>query len=361
MTTNEDAPAMAENAEPVEASLALALDAVWTNLASASGCLDRWHEAGKPTAALPVTGPGAAFVAFLRMAAELSVLNGPEDVAVAEVCDAMLPVAETYFGFVEERVELVEGLAPQLLAMLRHHAVASSANDLAKKCAVLGIAADWTELHAGVVARHRAAPNGKVQLADMEVFAAEELLGMVRRWDADGQPRVVLAADRACTEWLFNLTLLLPEATPELAHDVAVMVLGNDPAEVQKMVAASRAGSLSKVCAAMMWTANEWWSLHTNVVDGASRGDGPVVLSTTERRLARELIDAAVAWDDGGRPTVLPMDAAAGVWLAERRAWIPEDRSGPVAHEHALELLLTNPLELVPPVAPAAPVDPAAV
>ncbi len=367
MTTNEDAPAVAENAEPVEASLALALDAVWSNLASASACLDRWHEADKPTAALPVTGPGAAFAGFLRMAAEQSVLNGPKDAAVAEVREVMLPIADTYFGLVVERVEIVEGLAPQLLAMLRHHAAVSAANDMAKKCPVFGIAADWTELHKGVMARQRADPDGKVQLADMEVLAAEELLEMAALWAKEGRPMPPTEDDGDCGAWLVDHLDWLPLAgNDQMDPALALELLLTDPADVALRAAAERAAGAnqSSAASAMAGVAADWRCLHLDLIARADRArtDGsPLVLDELERRLAREFVEAAVLWDEGGRPEVHPADAAAGAWMAERRHWIPTSRVAPLAQDHALELLVTNPLDLAAPAAPAAPVDPAAV
>ncbi len=367
MTTNEDAPAVAENAEPVEASLALALDAVWTNLATASACLDRWHEADKPTAALPVTGPGSAFVGFLRMAAELSVLNGPKDAAVAEVREVMLPVADTYFGSLDGREEIVEGLAPRLVETLRHYAVVHSANDMAKKCPVFGIAADWTELHKGVMARDAA------QLTDVELHTAMELLAMVRKWEEAGRSRLALMADLVCATWLSNFLFVVPEfllPVPDLRSEKAKgglaaylvqRVLRVNPEIVLEMAAQTQDESISPLSLALSWVAIEWWVVHLGVVERSQAeepGGGPLMLTMYERRLAREFLDAAVAWDDKGRPLVLSMDAAAGAWLVERRAWMPKKELAPLAHEHALELLLTNPLELV---APSAPVDPAAV
>ncbi len=365
MTTNEDAPAVAENAEPVEASLALALDAVWTNLASASGCLDRWHEAGKPTAALPVTGPGAAFVGFLRMAAELSVLNGSEDAAVAEVRDAMLPVAETYFGSLEGRVELVEGLAPQLLSMLRHHAAVCAAQAMAEKCAVFGIAADWAELHLGVRARVRRAgvPESEFELSDMEVYAAEELLQMAAKWAVLGRPMPPTEDDGDCGAWLLDHLDWLPLAgQDQMAPELARELLLTNPADVALRAASTRAlgPNPPRAAHAISGLAADWRCLHVDVVERAEQArvdGGPLVMGKRDRRLAREFLESAKDWHRAGRPTVHPADAAAGAWLAERLDWavkgewmLPQDR--------ALELFLTNPLDLV---APAAPVDPAAV
>ncbi len=363
MTTNEDAPAMAENAEPVEASLALALDAVWTNLASASGCLDRWHEAGKPTAALPVTGPGAAFVGFLRMAAELSVLRGPKDAAVAEVCEVMLPIADTYFGLVEEHVEIVEGLAPQLVETLRHYAVVHSANDMAKKCPIFGIAADWAELHVGVRARCAAVPESEFELSDMEVYAAGELLQMAAKWAELGRPMPPFERDGDCGAWLVDHLDWLPLAgQDQMAPELARELLLTNPADVGLRAASARAlgPNPPRAAHAISGLAADWRCLHVDVVERAEQArvdGGPLVMGKRDRQLAREFLESARDWHRAGRPTVHPADAAAGAWLAERLEWLEAD---PVAlpQSQALELFLTNPLDLV---APAAPVDPAAV
>ncbi len=367
MTTNEDAPAVAESAEqaspkpPIEAELAVFVEGLGRRLVQAGDLVDQWHAEGQPTDNLPVTGRGASFAAFFRLAADRDVLLGPEDVALDELREALMQVMKEIHPI--GGAEFVAEVAPPMLAAIRDWDARERFRKTLEQCPIFGIAADWAELHVGVRARCAAVPEGEFELSDMEVYAAEELLQMAAKWAELGRPMPLTEDDGDCGAWLLDHLDWLPLAgQDQMAPELARELLLTNPADVRLRAASARAVGPFASSAAMVMsgTAADWRSLHLDVVERAERArvDGSaLVMGRMERRLAREFLESARDWHRAGRPTVHPADAAAGAWLAERLEWLEAD---PLAlpQSQALELFLINPLDLA---APAAPVDPAAV
>lgn len=106
----------------------------------------------------------------------------------------------------------------------------------------------------------------------------------------------------------------------------------------------------------------DWAELHELVEARARRveGEAPFVLDLTECFLAEELLERARDWAEAGRPPALnPDDEVCIAWLADRIHWlpcreagdVPEDRTRAsprptLRHDHALQLLLTDPVAL---------------
>ncbi len=367
MSSTEEAPAVAESAEqaslkpPIEAELAVFMEGLGRRLVKAGRLVDQWHEEGRPTDNLPVTGRGASFAAFFRLAADREMLLGPEDVALDELREALMQVVREVYP--AGGAELAVEMAPPMLAAIRDWDARETFRKTLEQCPIFGIAADWAELHVGVRARCAAVPEGEFELSDMEVYAAGELLQMAAKWAELGRPMPPTVNDADCGAWLVDHLDWLPLAgQDQMAPELARELLLTNPADVRLRAASARAlgPNPPRAAHALSGLAADWRCLHLDVVERAEQArvdGGPLVMDKRDRRLAREFLESAGDWHRAGRPTVHPADAAAGAWLAERLDWAVEGE-WMLPQDRALELFLTNPLDLV---APAAPVDPAAV